>query len=95
MSLNHKYMHDFDTLKDKFTYSPILQTSNWNLSFKIVCDANDCLLGAMFGQKVDNKLHAIYYASRILNVAQANYSTTEKEFLSIIFHLEIFHSYII
>ena len=37
--------------------------------------------------------HAIYYASRTLNDAQLNYSTTEKELLSVIFALDKFRSY--
>ena len=34
--------------------------------------------------------HAIYYASKVLNDAQLNYATTEKEMLSIIYALEKF-----
>ena len=60
-----------------------------------MCDANGYALGAVIGQRVDNKLHVIYFASQTLNSTQANYSTTEKEILSIIFALGKFCSYII
>ena len=37
----------------------------------------------------------IYYASKILNEAQINYTTTEKELLAIVFALDKFRSYLV
>ena len=36
----------------------------------------------------------IYYASRTLNDAQQNYTTTEKELLAVVFFVDKFHSFL-
>jgi len=60
-----------------------------------MCDASDYALGAVLGQKIDKKMHVIYYASKTMNSAQVNYTTTEKELLAIIFALEKFRQYLL
>ena len=60
-----------------------------------MCDASDFAIGAVLGQRIDNKQHVIYYSSRTLNDAQMNYTTTEKKFLAVVFALEKFHPYLL
>ncbi|XP_058725897.1 uncharacterized protein LOC131597204 [Vicia villosa] len=42
----------------------------------------DTEIGAVLGQRREKLLHVIYYASHVLNPAQMNYATTEKELLA-------------
>ena len=85
----------FNILKEKLVSAPIIMTPQWGLPFEIMCDASDFAIGAVLGQRVDKKLHVIHYASRVLNSAQLNYTTTEKELLAIVYACEKFRSYLI
>ncbi|XP_065854963.1 uncharacterized protein [Euphorbia lathyris] len=85
----------FDELKEKLVSAPIIQPPNWNYPFEIMCDASNYAIGAVLGQRMDKLPHVIYYASRMLDNAQSNYSTTERELLAIVFALEKFCSYLI
>ncbi|CAN6579260.1 unnamed protein product [Malus baccata var. baccata] len=85
----------FKQLKEKLTSAPIIVPPDWSLPFELMCDASDYALGAVLGQRKDKQLHVIYYASRTLNDAQLNYSTTEKELLAVVFALDKFQSYLI
>jgi len=60
-----------------------------------MCDASDFAVGAVLGQRIDNKPHVIYYASKVLDEAQMNYTTTEKEFLAVIFSINKFRPYLV
>ncbi|KAB2631820.1 hypothetical protein D8674_038724 [Pyrus ussuriensis x Pyrus communis] len=88
-------MDAFNTLKHELTSAPIIMAPDWSLPFELMCDASDYAIGAVLGQRVNKLPHVIYYASRTLNDAQLNYSTTEKELLAIVFALEKFRSYLV
>ena len=60
-----------------------------------MCDASDYAVGAVLGQRVDGKPHVIYYASKLLDDAQVNYTTSEKELLAIVYAFDKFRSYLI
>nr|GFB91022.1 retrovirus-related Pol polyprotein from transposon 17.6 [Tanacetum cinerariifolium] len=65
----------FRTLKDKLTEALILIAPNWNQPFELMCDA----VGAVLGQRIEKHFRPIHYASKTMNQAEANYTTTEKE----------------
>ncbi|KAI3775973.1 hypothetical protein L1987_45733 [Smallanthus sonchifolius] len=56
---------------------------------------NDYAVGAVLGQRRENHFHPIYYASKTLNDAQENYTTTEKELLAVVFAFDKFRSYLV
>ena len=85
----------FEKLIDLLNLAPIIQSPDWNLPSKLMCDASDYVIGVVLGQRKEGKPHVIYYTSRTLNSAQMNYTTTEKELLVVIFTLDKFRSYLI
>jgi hypothetical protein len=85
----------FNTLKDLVTQAPILQSPDYGKEFEIMCDASDLAVGAVLGQRLDGKPVVIHYASKTLDEAQRNYTTTEKELLAVVFALEKFRQYLL
>ena len=85
----------FEELRRRLTTSPIMQPPNWELPFELMCDASNFALGAVLSQRVGKLSHFIAYASRTLDAAQANYTTTEKELLAIVFALDKFRAYLL
>nr|GEY39099.1 retrovirus-related Pol polyprotein from transposon 17.6 [Tanacetum cinerariifolium] len=76
-----KMMEAFKTLKDILTEAPILITPNWDQPFELMCNASDYAVGAVLGQRIEKHFRPIHYASKTMNQAEANYTTTEKEML--------------
>jgi hypothetical protein len=85
----------FETLKSKLISAPIVIAPDWSLPFEIMCDASDITLGGVLGQRRKKLLHVIYYASHVLNPAQMNYATTEKELLTVVYAFNKFRQYLL
>ncbi|XP_059596429.1 uncharacterized protein LOC132254561, partial [Vitis vinifera] len=92
---DEKCQRSFEELKQFLTTAPIVRAPNWKLPFEVMCDSSDLAMGAVLGQREDGKPYVIYYASRTLNEAQKNYTTTEKELLAIVFALDKFRAYLV
>ena len=78
----------FDTIKKLVARNTLLSYPNFNETFDIHTDASKLQLGAVISQK--GKPVAFY--SRKLNPAQVNYTTTERELLSIVETLKEFRN---
>nr|GEZ37277.1 retrovirus-related Pol polyprotein from transposon 17.6 [Tanacetum cinerariifolium] len=63
--------------------------------FELMCDASDFAVGAVLGQRIEKHFRPIHYASKTMNQAEANYTTTEKEMLAAVYAFEKFRSYLI
>ncbi|KAK8995452.1 hypothetical protein V6N11_069883 [Hibiscus sabdariffa] len=85
----------FEELKVKLISAPMVVPPDWTSPFELMCGASDHAVGAALGQRRGKLFHVIYYASRTLNEAQINYTTTEKELLAVVFAFEKFRSYLI
>jgi hypothetical protein len=92
---DEKCLAAFRTLKSVLVSAPIIQPPDWSQAFEIMCDASDYAVGAVLGQRKEGRVHAVYYASKILNEAQLNYATMEKELLAVVFAFEKLRSYIV
>nr|GFA17933.1 reverse transcriptase domain-containing protein [Tanacetum cinerariifolium] len=85
----------FRILKEKLTEAPIPIAPNWDQPFELMCDANAYAVGAVLGQRVEKHFRPIHYASKTMNQAETNYTTTEKEMLAVVYAFEKFRSYLI
>ena len=72
-----------------------MRAPDWHLPFEVMYDASDIDVGVVLRQRVEGKPYVVYYASKTLNEAQRNYTTTEKELLAMVYALDKFRSYLI
>ena len=94
---NHLATQAFHELRQALVQRPILQLIDPALPFTLQTDASAIGLGAVLLQphKQDpRKLAPVMYASRRLKSAELNYSTIEKEALSIYWAFHKFEAYI-
>nr|GFA93765.1 reverse transcriptase domain-containing protein [Tanacetum cinerariifolium] len=79
----------------KLTEAPILIAPDWDQPFELMCDASDFAVGDVLGQRIEKHSRPIHYASKTMNYAESNYTTTEKEMLAVVYAFEKFRSYLI
>ncbi|KAL4334211.1 hypothetical protein GQ457_07G007670 [Hibiscus cannabinus] len=89
------YHYAFAELKQRLISVPIVLPPDWTSPFELMCDGSDYAVGAVLGQHQGKIFHVIYYASRTLNEAKLNYTTTEKELLVVIFAFDKIRSHLI
>jgi hypothetical protein len=86
----------FDTLKNKMVTAPILVFPNWSKEFHVHVDASSISLGEVLAQPgVGDIDHPLAFSSRNLSTAEINYTTTEREGLSMVYALQKFRHYLL
>ena len=87
----------FDTLKTKLCTFPVLKPPTWESPFHVYCDASAVAVGSALCQptREGGKEYPIAFASRQLNPAKKNYTTTERECQAMVFTVKKFRHYIL
>ena len=60
-----------------------------------MCDASNFTVGAVLDQRKEGMPYMIYYARKLLDDAQINYTTIEMELLAIVYAFEKFKAYLV
>ena len=85
----------FEALKLLLMQAPVLSMPDYSKPFMLLVDASDIGVGAVLMQKETDGLdHPVAYFSKKLNRYQKNYSTIEKETLSLILAIQHFEIYV-
>ena len=66
---NDECFKSWEKLKQELISVPIISAPDWAQPFEIMCDASNFAIGAVLGQRTDNRQHVTYYSSRTLNDA--------------------------
>ena len=86
----------FEEVKKMLTRTSILVTPNWTLEFHVHYNASNIAIGAVLAQNIHGDRDSlIHYASRNLNSAEKNYSTTERKALAMIYSMGKFRHYLL
>jgi hypothetical protein len=86
----------FEFLNKKLVEAPILKFSEWLRVFHVHVNASSIVVGCVLAQPYDDTIdHPNAYSSHNLNTIEINYSTREREALSMIFALHKFQHYLL
>jgi hypothetical protein len=85
----------FKMLKQKLTSAPILIAPDWTQPFILHTDASKFGLGAVLAQNIGGEEKVVAYASKSLNKAQQNYTTSDRECLAIIWGIRHFRAHLL
>nr|GFA95217.1 reverse transcriptase domain-containing protein [Tanacetum cinerariifolium] len=90
-----RFIKDFSKISRPMTHlleknSPFIFSNECIQAFK-----TDFAVGAVLGQRIEKHFRPIHYARKTMNQAKANYTTTEKEMLAVVYAFKKIRSYLI
>lgn len=89
-----KQQEAFDRIKHLLVTAPILRQADESKPFTLRTDSSGYCLGAVLMQGEGPEERPVEYASRMLNSAERNYNTTEREALAVVWAVTKFRGYI-
>ncbi len=85
----------FEELKSRVAQNTVLEMPDWKKPFGLATDASSVGIGAVLFQTSDDGIERpVAFFSRVLNDAERNYSTTDRELLAIVAATDHFRHYI-
>lgn len=89
-----KHENAFNKIKDVLCTEPLLQFPDFSKPFVLTTDASGYAIGGILSQGPIGEDLPIAYTSRVLNKAECNYSTIEKECLALVYCTMHFRPYL-
>lgn len=89
-----KQQEAFERIKHLLITAPILRQADETKPFTLRTDSSGYCLGAVLMQGEGHDERPVEYASRMLNSAERNYNTTEREALAVVWAVTKFRGYI-
>lgn len=86
--------NSLEIFREKLTNPPLLQYPDFEKEIILTTDASTFARGAVLSQGEIGKDLPIAYASRTMNGAETNYSTSEQEMLAVIWGIQQFRPYL-
>ena len=91
---SNECQESFDILLNALISEPITKLPRFDMRFELFTDASNYSIGSVLAQNYDDFDHPVAYYSKHLSRQQRNYSTTERELLSIVLSTEHFKQFL-
>ena len=93
---NQECQESFDTMKANMASAPILAFPDWKKEFHVHFDVSSTALGVVLAQLGEGDIdHSIAFVSWKLSSREKNYTTTEREGMTMVYAVHHFRHYLL